>query len=131
MDQRLSGKNLLVADDDADGVELLAIALQLEGADVRTARSAGESLAQLDGAWRPDALLLDIGMPQVDGYELLARIRQRAELGAVPAIAVTAYAFKDDAAAASASGFAAHVPKPYDIAELVALLVDVLARRTS
>jgi two-component system OmpR family response regulator len=131
MDPRLSGKNLLVADDDADGMELLAIALQLEGADVRTARSAGESLAQLDGSWRPDALLLDIGMPQVDGYELLARIRERAELGSVPAIAVTAYAFKGDAAAASASGFAAHVPKPYDISELVSLLVDVLARAAS
>src|ERR1700761_2581107 len=98
----LSGKSILITDDDPDGVELLAAVLRLEGADVRTARCAAEALEQLDGTWHPDALLLDLGMPEVDGLALLRTIRERPALQSVPAVAVTAYAFKRDAETSAA-----------------------------
>jgi CheY-like chemotaxis protein len=119
----------LIADDDPDGSELLAVVLRLEGAEVRTAKDATEALEQLDAGWTPDAMLLDLGMPEIDGYDLLDAIRGREALRRVPAFAVTAYAFHKDAAKVAASGFAAHVTKPYELDELVDAVVEVIASR--
>jgi CheY-like chemotaxis protein len=127
----LIGKSILITDDDPDGVELLAAVLRLEGADVRTARCAAEALEQLDGTWQPDALLLDLGMPEVDGLSLLRTIRERPALQSVPAVAVTAYAFKRDAETSAAAGFARHVTKPYEIDELVKTVAELIAAQTA
>ncbi|HEX3770833.1 MAG TPA: response regulator [Polyangiaceae bacterium] len=125
----LTGRSILITDDDPDGVELLAAVLRLEGAEVRTARCAAEALEQLDGTWQPDALLLDLGMPDVDGHALLRTIRERPALRAVPAVAVTAYAFKRDAERSAETGFARHVTKPYEIDDLVKTVADLIATR--
>jgi CheY-like chemotaxis protein len=131
MPASLAGKSILITDDDPDGVELLAAVLRLQGAEVRTARCAAEALEHLDGTWQPDALLLDLGMPEVDGLSLLRTIRERPALQSVPAVAVTAYAFQRDAEKSAAAGFERHVTKPYEIDDLVQTVVDVIAARTS
>ncbi len=128
---KLVGKSILIADDDPDGGELLAMILRLEGAELRTAKSAAEALEHLDRHWIPDALLLDLGMPGVDGFDLLHTIRKREALRFVPALAVTAYAYQSDAAKVAACGFAAHITKPYEVDALVDTVAMVIASRTS
>jgi CheY-like chemotaxis protein len=123
---RLAGRAVLVADDDTDGIELLAEVLRLAGADVRLARTAPEALGLLDGTWSPDAMVLDIGLPKVDGYDLLRSIRAMPALSEVPAVAVSAYAFENDKRQATAAGFQMHLDKPYD----VEALIDIVAKLT-
>lgn len=67
---------------------------------------------------RFDIIVSDIGLPRIDGYELIARLREPSHLREVPAPALTGYAAQRDAEAALAAGFDAHVPKPFDLAEL-------------
>jgi signal transduction histidine kinase/CheY-like chemotaxis protein len=119
----LAGVRLLVVDDDAATLEMLTAALASLGADVRTASSAAGALDHLEqGA--PDVLVSDIGMPGADGFELIARVRARPPErgGAVPAIALTAYAGSEHGARVLASGFDARAVKPAPIAGLVATI---------
>lgn len=116
---------VLVTDDHEDSADLLEMVLSGHGADVRTAYSAAQSLTLLDG-FSPDALLLDISMPGMDGYELLARIRDREGLAHVPAVAVTGHASERDRSKAAAAGFAVHTAKPVDGEALVHLLTHLL-----
>jgi CheY-like chemotaxis protein len=124
--KRLAGRAVLVADDDVDGIELLAEVLRLAGADVRLARTALEALGLLDGTWSPDAMVLDIGLPKVDGYDLLRSIRAMPALSEVPAVAVSAYAFENDKRRATTAGFQMHLDKPYD----VEALIDIVGKLT-
>jgi signal transduction histidine kinase/ActR/RegA family two-component response regulator len=120
---------VLVVDDEEDARTLMHAALRSFGADVVLAGSAAEALAEIDRRV-PDVILSDIGMPYEDGYALMRRVRTRTAVngGAVPAIAVTAYASARDRDAATAAGYQAHVAKPYepgDVAALVARLAGV------
>ena len=74
--------------------------------------------------WRPDVLVLDIGMPDLDGYELLPRLRTalRAEPADLPAIALTGFAAPADSTRAVRAGFQAHVAKPFDVEALYRLV---------
>ena len=114
------GTCILVVDDNPDAVALLSQLLANVGARAETAASADEALDKVR-RMRPDVIVSDIGMPNVDGYELMRRVRAlpSAEGGRTPAIAVTAYARSDDAARAFAAGFQRHVPKPIDPTEMV------------
>ena len=119
----LQDVSLLVIDDDRDASELAAEVLEQHGARVRTASSGAEALRLLEsGAERVDLLICDIGMPQMDGFELMRRVRELpAHLGGtVPAIALSAYAGADDRTRASAAGFDMHLAKPFVPADLVA-----------
>ena len=91
--------------------------------------TAGEALAAVE-ARRPDVLLSDIGMPDVDGYELLRRVRAlgHARGGGLPAIALTAFARSEDRTRALRAGFLVHVSKPVEPAELVATVASVVGR---
>jgi signal transduction histidine kinase/CheY-like chemotaxis protein len=122
----LRGVHVLVVDDQADARELLETALSQYGAAVTAVDSASAALAAIDRQ-HPDVLLSDVGMPREDGYELIRRLRSRpAEAGgAIPAIAVTAYASINDRAAALASGYQAHVAKPFDPEELVQVIANL------
>jgi CheY-like chemotaxis protein len=122
----LASKAVLVADDNADNAELLEVILGNEGADVRTAATAREVLALLATSWKPDALLLDISLPDMDGYALLETIRNEPLLHDVPAVAVTGRAYERDKQRAADAGFALHVTKPFD----GEALVHVVARLT-
>ena len=125
----LSGRRILVVDDEADARELLTTILGRAGADVAAAASADEALTTLP-RWRPDVLVSDIGMPGDDGYALIRKIRALPpdEGGNVRALALTAYARSEDRIRALEAGFQTHVSKPVDPLELTALL-DALAPR--
>jgi signal transduction histidine kinase/ActR/RegA family two-component response regulator len=127
----LAGRGVWVVDDEGDTREWLAQVLADAGASVLAWRSAGELLAALAGA-TPDVLVCDIGMPDVDGYALMRRIRALpGAAGVVPAIALTAFARAEDRARALAAGYQAHLGKPVGEAELVAAVARALSTPAS
>jgi CheY-like chemotaxis protein len=102
--------------------------LELQGYDVRQAASGEEALQLLDG-WRPDVLLSDVGLPGMDGYELMRRIRQIPEQRPLLALAVTGYGAEEDRAQALAAGFDGHVIKPLDPSLLDRRIRETLPER--
>jgi signal transduction histidine kinase/CheY-like chemotaxis protein len=127
----LTGVRVLVVDDDADAREMFTRALEHCDACVMAVASAGAALTTLE-RWKPDVLVSDIAMPEESGYVLIRRIRclTPEQGGAIPALAVTAYAGGDDAKLALSAGFQAHRAKPIEPIEL-ALAVGELARGIS
>jgi PAS domain S-box-containing protein len=118
----LTGIRILVVEDEPDTCEFLERFLTGYGADVVIARSAADALARIDHS--VDIILGDIGLPDVDGYDLMHRIRKLpAHAGGVtPAIALTAYARIEDRMRAFNAGYQAHLTKPIEAAELVATI---------
>lgn len=133
----LEGVSVLVADDQEDAREMLIQALSEYGAQVTAVSSGAEALAYLSdppGGKRPDALVLDIAMPNEDGYTALKRVRAlEAEQGAtadkIPAIALTAYGRSEDRLRALRAGFQMHVAKPVEPAELAVVIASLTTRR--
>ena len=126
----LSGLRVLAVDDEADARELLAELLTANGVDVRVAASGVDALATLK-QWRPDVLISDIGMPDMDGYELLRELRFKENKGKhtrLPALALTAYATAEDRMRALQSGFQMHIAKPVDPEELTTVLASLTGR---
>jgi CheY-like chemotaxis protein len=121
----LSGVRLLVVDDDEDSTDVVCTLLESCGADVQSAASAAEAL-EVMRHWTPDLVVTDIGMPGTDGYALLAAMQRReAQLGRIPAIALTAFATREDQVRILAAGFQLHVTKPIDPLELVTAVANV------
>ena len=108
---QLAGVHALVVEDDPDGNELITTILERYGARVTSVGTAADALEALD-ADHPDIIVSDIGLPDFDGIELIKMIRTRAYAQSIPAIALTAYASRQDAAKAIGAGFDAHVAKP-------------------
>jgi len=126
----LDGVHVLLVDDDPDALEVVKRILRRCQARVSTATSAAEALTLLSRD-QPDVVLADIGLPHVDGYEFVRRVRAlpQGEARDVPVAALTAFARSEDRRQAMLAGFDIHVAKPVDPAELVAV-VGRLARRT-
>jgi len=126
----LAAWRILVVDDEADARELISTMLQSCGAIVRTASSTGEAL-ELIAKWKPRVLIADIGMEGEDGYALIRKLRalSESEGGAIPAVALTAYARIEDRQRALSSGFQLHLAKPVDRNQL-ATAVSGLAGNT-
>ncbi|TMB06735.1 MAG: response regulator [Deltaproteobacteria bacterium] len=120
----LRGVRVLVVDDDPDARESVAAVLEQAGATVQAVESAGDAVESLERE-PSDVLLSDIAMPGVDGYTLLGRARARLRGREIPAAALTAYAASEDRSRALAAGFRAHLAKPVDPAELVAVVADL------
>jgi CheY-like chemotaxis protein len=128
----LQGIEVLLVEDEALSSAATARLLDRFGAQVRTADSAARAREAYE-LHRPDVIVADVGMPDEDGYTLLAGLRRREQrLGGhrTPAIAVTAFARGEDRQRALAAGFDDHLSKPVDAAQLIALLVR-LARKVS
>jgi CheY-like chemotaxis protein/two-component sensor histidine kinase len=119
---------ILVVEDDRDTQEFLVRLLEAHGAAVTRAMSADQALALL-ASTDVDLLLSDIGLPDMDGYDLIHQVRGRAGDN-VPAIALTAYARTEDRIRALAAGYQAHVAKPVEPQELLSTVARV-ARRSS
>jgi PAS domain S-box-containing protein len=119
----LAGLRILVVDDDVDTCEMLHFLFERSGAIVRVAGSAIEALRIFD-EWAPDVLVCDIGMPDVDGYELIRRIRYERK-SKVPAVALTALARVEDRVKALRAGFQMHVAKPIEPTELVSIVASL------
>lgn len=120
---RLDGRIVMVVDDQVDSCDMLASLIESRGATAVRCTSALEALDVLAGM-RVDLLIADIAMPQMDGYELISRLR--ASNVRLPAIAVTAFARPDDEARARSAGFDAHAPKPIDAAQLLAIVARLM-----
>ncbi len=125
----LSGLKILVVDDEVDARDLVRRVLADCDAEVITAGTAVETLLLIDRE-KPHVLISDIGMPDVDGFELLGRIRtlEKATGGNVAAIALTAFARSEDRTRALHAGFLAHISKPVEPSELVATVASVAGR---
>jgi signal transduction histidine kinase/ActR/RegA family two-component response regulator len=125
-DDLLRNVRVLVVDDEEDARILLEATLSQYGADVTSASSAAEALQAIERDV-PDVLLSDVGMPHEDGYSLIRRLRARpaAEGGAIPAVAITAYASATDRLTALSAGYQAHVAKPFEPREIAALVAQL------
>jgi CheY-like chemotaxis protein len=108
---------ILIADDNADSAESMGMLLRLMGNDVRIASDGLEAVEQA-AAFQPDIVLMDIGMPRLDGYEAARRIRNQDWSRDTLLVAVTGWGPSDDSDEATAAGFDHHFTKPLDPAEL-------------
>jgi CheY-like chemotaxis protein len=126
----LEGVRVLLVEDDPDTRDVLALGLELSGAEVLAVSSSVEAYQQLSD-FRPHVLLSDIGLAGEDGYELIRRVRRLpAESGgAVPAAAVTAFTLADDRDRALQAGFDSHFAKPVETSQLIQTVAS-LARRS-
>jgi PAS domain S-box-containing protein len=123
----LAGIRVLTVDDEPDARELLTVLLTQYGATVKSVASAAEVLATFQ-SFQPDVLVIDIGMPEVDGYTLIQQIRALPpeKGGQIPAIALTAYAREEDRQRALNSGYQRHVTKPLETDRLVRAVVALV-----
>src|SRR6478735_8928358 len=121
----LSGIYALLVEDDPDGCDLMQMMLRRFGAEVTAVSTAAAALESVRER-RPDVLVSDIGLPDGDGFQLLKRVRESNQ--DLPAVAVTAYASRQDVAKALAAGFQAHVSKPVEPAQLSAAVAHASGR---
>jgi len=128
----LQDLRIMLVDDDPDTLQMLTIALEEAGGEVRACSSATEALATLAG-WKADLLVSDIGMPNEDGYALIRQVRAlEPELGgAIPAIALTAFAGVADRARALSAGFQKHISKPIEPLDLVRVIMRLAGNADS
>jgi PAS domain S-box-containing protein len=125
----LEGLRIMVVDDEPDARWFVARVLQECKAQVTAVGSASEALAVVSRL-RPHVLVSDIGMPRIDGYELLRTIRDRRpeDGGQIPALALTAYASAEDRERAMAVGYQRHLAKPVDPSDLVDVVAELADR---
>jgi CheY-like chemotaxis protein len=116
-----------VIDDAPDTLDVLEQILAYSGAATMTAPGAGAALALLEHEV-PDVIVSDVGMPDVDGFELMRRIRRRAATAAIPAIALTAFTRQDDRVKALQAGFTDYLAKPVEPAALADAIRRAVAR---
>ena len=119
-------RRVLVVDDNADAANTLAMLLNLDGHEVRAVYSARTALDEVRG-FEPDVVLLDIGLPEMDGYEVARRIREQSAFAGLRLVALTGYGQTEDRQRTRAAGFDDHLVKPVDMKALQ----EALARTTS
>ena len=125
----LKGARILLVDDDVDGLQPLQILLKTQKADVECAYSSAEALEIL-GRRRFDLLISDIGMPEMDGFELLNKVREitESENYFLPAVALTAYASMQDRERALEAGFQHHLAKPIDFDHFILTVKNLIKK---
>ena len=124
----LVGVRVLVVDDEMDARQLINRVLEERGAKV-TAVASGEAALRILETSEPDVLVSDIGMPGMDGYQLIRRIRAGESKGKhIAAVALTAFARAEDRKKALLAGYQSHLAKPFDIAELVIVVAGLVGR---
>jgi PAS domain S-box-containing protein len=123
----LNGKRVLVVEDATDTLEMLHKALKARGYHVTKCESGAEALSAAQSSTF-DIIISDLGMPEMDGYELIRRLRALAHLSDVPAIALSGYATKRDIEQALDAGFDAHIAKPVDPTDLTRQMSELLEK---
>jgi CheY-like chemotaxis protein len=128
----LHGVHVVAVDDDADAAALVTELLEAAGARVTTAATAEDAVTAMETE-PPDVLVTDLGMPKVDGFQLIERVRSHRNplVRRVPAAALTAYARSEDRIKAMRAGFQIHLAKPIDPAELVTAIAALAKRLES
>ncbi|MCT0204818.1 PAS domain-containing protein [Synechococcus sp. CS-602] len=127
----LTGIRLLIIDDDPDSRDLLDFILDQAGAESISVSTAAEFFPALE-SFQPDVVVSDIGMPEIDGYTLLKKVRSLSpeQGGQVPMIALTAYAGEVDRQRAITAGFEKHITKPIEPDQLVVTIADLLSKQS-
>jgi hypothetical protein len=116
---------ILIVDDEPDTCDMLRFLFEGSGAVAQTATSAQAALEMID-VWQPDVLVSDLGMPDVDGYELIKRVRARGSRNVkLPAVALTALTRIEDRVKALAAGYQMHVAKPVEPVELLTVVASL------
>src|SRR3954470_9714929 len=113
-----AGPLILLVDDDERVREVVRVNLEFEGYTVREAASADEGLAAIEDA-KPDLILLDVMMPQVDGWEMLRRVQERHGAGAIPVVMFSGQVDERSGAEATERGAQGFVGKPFDLQQLI------------
>jgi signal transduction histidine kinase/CheY-like chemotaxis protein len=121
-----STRRVLIADDNRDTADSLAALLELEGNQVRAAYD-GEKALELAAAFQPSVILLDIGMPKMNGYEVAKHIREQSWGKAMTLVAITGWGQADDKRHASAAGFDYHLTKPITLEALQSVVSGIVA----
>ena len=121
---------ILVADDNTANRELLSVILQRAGFQTVEAKDGADVLRQLDST-SPSVVLVDIHMPEFDGFEVLRRIRRDPRFVSLPVVAVTASVMTGAEQQVLTSGFDAYLPKPYEPQQVVALVHRLLDQQTN
>ena len=124
--EKASGGRVLVVEDNLDSAETLAEILRISGHEVRTRHDGPAALAATI-EWRPDVVLLDIGLPQMDGYQVAGLIRQKPELQGLVLVALTGYGQEADHLRSKTAGFDHHLVKPADFSQVLEIVAS--ARR--
>jgi CheY-like chemotaxis protein len=124
------GVPILIVDDNPLNVKLVRVVLLTSGYEVRTCADAESALEALQ-SYRPDAILMDIQLPGMDGLELTRRLKADPETRDITIIALTAYAMKGDEEKARAAGCDGYLTKPIDTAVFPSLLAGYLCRTRS
>jgi len=119
-----AARRVLVVDDNVDSAESLAMLLRLGGHEIETAYDGFQAVAAAE-RFLPDLILLDIGLPGMDGYEVATRIRESSAGRELVLIAVTGWGQEEDRRRSREAGFDAHLTKPVDMAALVRLIADL------
>lgn len=114
-------RRILAVDDNVDAAATLALWLRTQGHEVRIAHDGLAALHEAE-AFRPEVILLDIGLPQMDGYEVARRLREQLGMKSTLLIALTGYGKEEDRRRSRAAGFDVHLVKPADLAQLRSLL---------
>ncbi|MFS8607067.1 MAG: response regulator, partial [Gammaproteobacteria bacterium] len=127
-ERRTSTKRVLIVDDNVDAADALRMVLEVEGHRVETAYSASEAFEKF-ARFHPDVVLLDIGLPETDGYEVARWIRRRPDGQGVMLYALTGWAQEEDRRRAFEAGFDQHLTKPVDIETLRRLIGERATRR--
>ena len=109
-----ASRRVLIVDDNADAATAISMLLSLQGHETQVALSGKEALAQID-AFRPEIALLDIGLPEMSGYELAQRLRACPDLAGLRLIALSGFGQAEDQERTRAAGFDHHLVKPVDL----------------
>jgi two-component system CheB/CheR fusion protein len=112
---------VLIVDDNRDAADSLCLLLKMKGYDARAAYSGPDAVAAADQQ-KPDVVLLDIGMPQMSGYDVVRELRHHTRAPRPRVYALTAYTQVSDRIAAKQAGFDGHLPKPVDLDQLFSVL---------
>jgi CheY-like chemotaxis protein/two-component sensor histidine kinase len=118
--ERLVSQRILTADDNADAAESLAMLLRMHGNDVVIAHDGVEAL-EVAERWHPDLVLLDLGMPRLDGYEACRRMRERSWGKKMMIVALSGWGQESDRSKSKEAGFDAHLVKPVSATEVLKL----------
>ena len=117
---------IMVVDDNVDAADSFSMLLQIIGHETRVEHSGSAALAAVE-RWVPDVVFLDIGLPGMNGYEVLNRLRERSALSGTAVVAITGWGSPEDRRRAEAAGFAAHLTKPADMTDVERLLASLAA----
>lgn len=116
-------RRILIVDDNRDGAASLAMLLTVMGNDTRTARDGLQAVEQAD-AFRPEVIVLDIGLPKLNGYDACRHIREQAWAKDTLIVAATGWGQDEDRRRSKEAGFDHHLVKPVDAAELNRMLAE-------